>query len=206
MKKILISIIGVIILILLCVSAFRGISIRKFSVYSFDQIKADSKNLDATIAEANTQIDQNYAKSLADIDTAINNLKTAKEEYETKVSALTQNPEIGITQIEKYKSEYLWVIIGTYATNENLRIDLEIQETSIQDTYNIKFTLQGSYVGITNFLYNIENDDELNYKAKNFKIEPTMTTTDTTNENAKTEINTEKLTATFVVENVIIIN
>lgn len=206
MKKTLISIIGVIILILICVAIFRGISIGKVSVYSIKQIKADSEKLDATIAEANTEIDQNYSKSLADIDTSINNLKTAKEEYETKVSTLTQNPEIGVTQIQKYKSEYLWVIIGTYATNENLKIDLEIQETSIQDTYNIKFTLQGSYVGITNFLYNIENDDELNYKVKDFKIEPTTTATETTSGNTKTEANTEKLTATFVVENVIIIN
>ena len=158
MKKTLISIIGVIILILICVAIFRGISIGKVSVYSIKQIKADSEKLDATIAEANTEIDQNYSKSLADIDTSINNLKTAKEEYETKVSTLTQNPEIGVTQIQKYKSEYLWVIIGAYATNGNLKIDLEIQETSIQDTYNVKFTLQGSYVGITNFLYNIEND------------------------------------------------
>ena len=206
MKKILISIIGVIILILICVATFKGISIGKVAIYSVKQIKADSEKLDATIAEANTEINQNYAKSLADIDTAINNLKTAKEEYETKVSALTQNPEIGITQIQKYKSEYLWVIIGRYATNENLRIDLEIQETSIQDTYNIKFTLQGSYVGITNFLYNIENDDELNYKVKDFKIEPTTTTTESTSGNAITTSNTEKLIATFVVENVIIIN
>ena len=79
--------------------------------------------------------------------------------------------KIGITQIEKYKIEYLWGIIGNYADDEGVDVNLDIKETSIDDTYNINFTLNGSYLGITDFLYDIENDDELNYRINNFKIE-----------------------------------
>lgn len=201
MKKVLILIIGVILLILVCVFAFRGISIGKLSIYSVDNIKEQSLNLDKKIEEANTEINQNYAKSIADIETATTNLKNLKEEYETKVGV---NGELGITQIEKYKIEYLWSIIGGYGTDEGVTVDLDIKETSIADTYNINFTVYGAYTGITDFLYDIENDDELNYRIKNFQIEPTSTTTGTTTDNKVTTVSTDILKATFVVENIII--
>ena len=201
MKKALISIIGVILLILICVSVFRGISVGKLSIYSVENIKEQSLNLDKKIEEANTEINQNYAKSIADIETATIKLKNLKEEYETKVGL---NGGLGITQIEKYKIEYLWGIIGGYGKDEGVRVDLDIKETSIDDTHNINFTLYGSYTGITDFLYDIENDDELNYRIKDFKIEPSSITTTTTADNKVTTVSTNTLKATFVVENIII--
>lgn len=201
MRKTLISVIGVILLILFCVSIIKGISVGKLVIYSIDNIKEQSLNLDNKIEEANTEINQNYAKSLADIQTATDNLKTLKEEYESKVGL---NGELGITQIEKYKIEYLWSIIGGYATDEGVKVSLDVKETSIDDTYNINFTLYGSYLGITDFLYDIENDDELNYRIKDFKIQPSTTTTTTTTDNKVTTVSTDRLQATFVVENIII--
>lgn len=201
MKKTLIFIIGVILLILICVFAFKGISIGKLSVYSWKAIKEQSLNLDKKIEEANTQINQNYAKSVADIETATSNLKKLKEEYEEKVGL---NGGLGITQIEKYKIEYLWGIVGGYAKKEGVKITLDIQETSITDTHNINFSIYGPYAGITNFIYDIENDDELNYRIKDFKIEPSSTTTTTTSDNKVTTVSTDTLKATFVVENIII--
>ena len=201
MKKTLISIIGVILLILICVFAFKGISIGKLSVYSWKAIKEQSLNLDKKIEEANTQINQNYAKSVADIETATSNLKKLKEEYEEKVGL---NGGLGITQIEKYKIEYLWGIVGGYAKKEGVKITLDIQETSITDTHNINFSIYGPYTGITNIIYDIENDDELNYRIKDFKIEPSATTTTTTSDNKVTTVSTDTLKATFVVENIII--
>lgn len=201
MKKVLISLIGIILLILICVAAFKGINIGKFSIYSFDTIKQQSFNLDKKIEEANTEINQNYAKSFSDIEVATTNLKKAKEEYEAKVGT---NGGLGITQIEKYKIEYLHAIIGGYGKDEGVVVTLDIKETSISDTYNINFTLHGSYLGITDFIYDIENDDELNYRIKNFKIEPTTQTTETTTENEVTKVRTDVLKATFVVENIII--
>lgn len=201
MKKTLIFIIGVILLILICVFAFKGISIGKLSVYSWKAIKEQSLNLDKKVEEANTQINQNYAKSVADIETATSNLKKLKEEYEEKVGL---NGGLGITQIEKYKIEYLWGIVGGYAKKEGVKITLDIQETSITDTHNINFSIYGPYTGITNFIYDIENDDELNYRIKDFKIEPSSTTTTTTSDNKVTTVSTDTLKATFVVENIII--
>lgn len=201
MKKALISIIGVILIILICVSIFKGVSVGKLNIYSFKNIEEHSLNLDKKIEEANTEINQNYAKSLADVETATNNLKKVKEKYDSLVGA---NGSLGITQIEKYKIEYLWGIIGGYGKDEGVKVVLDIKETSIDDTHNINFTVFGSYVGITNFIYDIENDDELNYRIKEFKMVPSSTTTTTTTENQVTTSSVETLQATFVVENIII--
>lgn len=204
MKKTLILIIGAIILILTILAGIRGINVGKASVYSIKQIKESSLYLDTKVEEANTETNQNYAQAISLTDESIKKLKNAKEEYETKVAPLTGNNGIGITQIEKYKIEYIWNKLGNYAKDEGIKIILDFEETTISDTYNIKFSLSGSYVGITNFIYHIENDDELNYKVTNFKIEPSSSSQTSTDGKTTTTVDTNKLNATFVVESIII--
>lgn len=204
MKKLLISIIGIIILILIIVSVVNGVRILKFSIYSIKNIKATGENLDKKIEEANTEENQNYAKAVNDINESVKNLENIKKKYEEKINSLGLNSELGITQIEKYKIEYLWNKIGSYARKEGIRIDLDIQETTIAETYTINFSLNGPYVGITDFLYDIENDDELNYKVKNFKVIPTTNTVTSTSGQTTETTDTTILNATFTVENIII--
>ena len=219
MKKLLITMTGLMLLILLFISAFNGLDFGKTKIYSVKQLKEKSEELDNKIEEANTEINQNYASSISQMQSATKRLKDAKEEYQSKIDYLNENPEIGITQIEKYKIEYLWGIIGNYAKDDGLKVDLNIEETSIKETYDINFTLTGSYLGITNFLYHIENDDELNYKVVGFKLEPTTVSTSSSTAKAAsnnankaaddettsaTAVNTEALKATFKVENIII--
>lgn len=204
MKKTLILIIGAIILILTILAGIRGINVGKASVYSIKQIKESSLYLDTKVEEANTETKQNYAQAISLTDESIKKLKNAKEEYETKVAPLTGNNGIGITQIEKYKIEYIWNKLGSYAKDEGIKIILDFEETTISDTYNIEFSLSGSYVGITNFIYHIENDDELNYKVTNFKIEPSSSSQTSTDGKTTTTVDTNKLNATFVVESIII--
>lgn len=204
MKKLLISIIGIIILIIIIVSAVNGVRILNFSIYSIKNIKAAGENLDKKIEEANTEENQNYAKAINDINESVKNLENIKKKYEEKINSLGLNSELGITQIEKYKIEYLWNKIGSYARKEGIRIDLDIQETTIAETYTINFSLNGPYVGITDFLYDIENDDELNYKVKNFKVIPTTNTVTSTSGQTTETTDTTILNATFTVENIII--
>ena len=134
MKKTLILIIGAIILILTILAGIRGINVGKASVYSIKQIKESSLYLDTKVEEANTETNQNYAQAISLTDESIKKLKNAKEEYETKVAPLTGNNGIGITQIEKYKIEYIWNKLGSYAKDEGIKIILDFEETTISDT------------------------------------------------------------------------
>lgn len=204
MKKILSLFIGLLLFVIVILSAIKGLYFGKFQILSINGLKAKSLELDKKIEEANSEIDQKYASSIQNLKTAEKRLEKAKQEYETKIETLNSDAELGITQIEKYKIEYLWGIIGNYAKKDNLRVDLDIEETSIADTYKINFSLVGSYVGITNFLYNIENDDELNYKISNFKMNPTTSTSVSKSGTETTTVSTDTLNATFTVDNIVI--
>lgn len=90
--------------------------------------------------------------------------------------------------------------------------------------YDLQFTLIGNYVSITDFIYDIENDEQLKFEIKNFSILTQANATATTNKtntvtnttNTTTNTNTNKntttttaktddgtmLQATFTVENV----
>lgn len=204
MKKILSLFIGLILFAIILMCAIKGLTLGKAQILSINGLKAKSLELDNKIEEANTEIDQNYASGVQNLNTAETRLQKAKKAYESKIESLNSNAELGITQIEKYKIEYLWGIIGNYAKKDNLRVDLDIEETLIADTYKINFSLVGSYVGITNFLYNIENDDELNYKISNFKLNPTTVTSVSKSGTETTSVSTDSLNATFTVENIVI--
>ena len=145
-----------------------------------------------------------YAKAVSDVNKSVDELKKIKQEYDEKINTLAGETGLWITQIEKYKIEYLWNKIGNYAKKEGVALDLDVQKTTIDETYNVNFSLEGNYVGVTDFIYDIENDDELNYKVKNFKMEPTVKTITSSSGKTTTTIDTVILKATFTVENIII--
>ena len=41
-----------------------------------------------------------------------------------------------------------------------------------KDVYNLKFTVTGSYISITDFISDIENDSTLGFKIEEFKMSP----------------------------------
>ena len=47
-----------------------------------------------------------------------------------------------------------------------------------EETYNLRLTVNGSYVGITDFVSDIENDSILGFKIENFKMQPGSNTSD----------------------------
>jgi len=75
-------------------------------------------------------------------------------------------------QIERYEVETLWVKLGKYATSEGAIIRMDIVQGNTNETYNLKFTVNGSYISITDFISDIENDSTLGFKIEEFKMLP----------------------------------
>ena len=55
----------------------------------------------------------------------------------------------------------------------------------------MEFTLIGSYTSITDFLYDIENDEELNFEIKNFNISSQINNIQGQNENTQNNSNND---------------
>ena len=181
MKKILISIIIILLIGLGYTIGVKSLSIGQLKLESVGDIKNASASLDQKFNTSKEISAKTYPKSIEDLDKVVRDLKTAKQQYQAKT---LNNPDVqsnlGIIQVEKYNIEYLWTIIGNYATKNGVTLTLDIKSTSAQDVYNLKFSLEGKYIGITYFIYSLEDDSELKFEIKDFKISSDKITTKNT--------------------------
>ena len=172
MKKILFSIIILLLLITVCFAIFKGISFAK--IKSMKNIKEENKKLDMNLQSAEKLANETYPQKVQSLEDAIKSLKVAKQQYENKKPSASSEATISTLEVKTYKIHYLWTILGNYRKNDGVRsLNLDLRSTSNKDIYDLQFTLVGTYVSITDFLYSIEDDEELKFEIKNFEISRT---------------------------------
>ena len=174
MRKILLILIIVLLLILGYTSLTKGIEIGLFKVLSIGQIDNENKKLDSDIEKINTLKDIDYPKKISELKTASDNMEKAKSEYLEYTNLSSDEVILSAMQEKSYTIEFLWTQIGNHATKQGVNLKLEItsSSTGANNVNDLKFTVEGSYIGITNFIYAIENDTELNFRIQNFKLLP----------------------------------
>ncbi len=184
MKKILISVIIVLLLILSSFALAKGIGFLK--IKSINDIKTASSKLDEDFNEANELSNKTYPEEVEGLEEAIKKLKISKQEFENKNLYNNEKVSLGTVEVKTYKIHYLWTILGNYRKDRGVQsLNLDLKSTQTKDVYDLEFTLLGSYTSITDFLYDIENDEELNFDIKNFTISSEIT--DTSNRNSSTQ-------------------
>ena len=174
MRKILMIVIAVLLVVLSYFSLTKGYEVFGIKISSIKQIEENNKELKDKIEEINTLIDTEYPKKIAELKTASIKLQTEKEEY-LKYTNMSSDEEIlNAMQKKSYAIEFLWAKIGTHARKEGVNLKLEIVSSSTGATSvnDLNFTVEGTYIGITNFIYAIENDSNLNFTIENFKLLP----------------------------------
>lgn len=203
MKNILISVISILLTVIIIVCMFRGISIGQFKILSIPEIKLSSIKLDSEIEELNNLKNVTYKKKLNDLQSSIKNLTSAKQSYLDLASISTDTEIQQANQEQTYAMEFLWNKVGTYATNQGLALTWNVVSTGVNNKYTLNFTITGSYIGIINYIYSLENDSELAFRIENFKIVSAgaASSNSNSNSNSSTQDNT-KVTATFTVSNI----
>lgn len=171
MKKILISILIILILTLAFVALRNGISIGFIKINSIEDVKNANAGLNNDFNIANHLVNITYLEEIDKLESAITRLKSSKQEYENKNLYNKENEALGTVQIKTYTIHYLWTILGNYSNDRNLQsLNIDLKSGQGEGIYDLDFTLIGNYVGITDFIYDIENDEELNFEIQNFKI------------------------------------
>ena len=203
MKNILISAISILLTVIIIICMFRGISIGQFKILSIPEIKLSSIKLDSEIEELNNLKNVTYKKKLNDLQSSIKNLTSAKQSYLDLASISTDTEIQQANQEQTYAMEFLWNKVGTYATNQGLALTWNVVSTGVNNKYTLNFTITGSYIGIINYIYSLENDSELAFRIENFKIVSAgaASSNSNSNSNSSTQDNT-KVTATFTVSNI----
>ena len=103
-----------------------------------------------------------------------NIFEMALQEYEEMTVISSASDVESAAQLETYEIETLWVKLGNHATNEGATMKMDVTKgtNTTQNTYNLNFTVNGSYISITDFISDIENDDTLGFKIEEFKMVP----------------------------------
>ena len=175
MRKLLICL-GLIVFIVLCYFFFAK-GFQAISVNSYQEIVDADKTLRTKKVELNKLNKTDYENKIGNLDKAVDKYKDAKEKYEALIPSFA-NSEVTLS-VKPYDVEFLWTIIGNYATEEGIGINLDFV-SSISNTANksadeyiiadMNFTVAGTYNSIIEFLYDLEDDDRLGFEIRNFKM------------------------------------
>lgn len=205
MKKVIISIIILILIVIAYWMMALNFRIGNFSIQNIKGIQALDETLNQEIATANKKTAQEYVAEVENLKTSIKDMVTAKQKYEE----YKEQSEFGLIQVKTYKVEYLWATIGQYAKRRNTQLTLDLIETPGDSLYDLNFTLIGDYTNIINCISDIEDDDTFDFKITNFTMEPyrkdyiktetqykdSYTESITLNEQTNETVVTEKITA-----------
>jgi len=177
MKKILISFIILLLMIILCISIFKGFDIGNFRIASIEDIKKLNQKLDNEIQNVELLNDTNYAGKKSILNTSINKLETKKTEYLDLVNSKSISEIEAATKEEKYEIEFLWTRIGFHAQANDLWLKAVIANPSngLPGQYDIKITTRGGFADIENFIRSIEKDVNLGFKIEEFSMIPYLT-------------------------------
>lgn len=169
LRKIIFIISAIILVALAGVVVIKGIRIGNFEILGVTGIIQKNNDIDTKNKKLATDASTTYVTKIATLEQTAKSLQNKKDEY-TNEAVLVNSAAGGgyISTTEKYEIEYLWTRIGNYAKDENVDIKIDVTNSTITGKFDLNFTVAGSYVGITDFIYDIENDSKLGFKIENF--------------------------------------
>lgn len=200
MKKFFISILIILLVILTYCLVIKNISIANWESKNIKDITVASEKLNTQVETAVQLKDVQHPQSIDNLEQSIKKLKEAKERYESKMNYISGDVDIGIVKIKEYKVERLWIALENYAKDEKINLKLDLLDTAVPEVYDLDVTVVGSYIGITDFIYDIEKDDTLGFKILNFKLLPNTTITTTNGEKQENENTQQQPTSDAVTE------
>ena len=170
-KKILFLVLDILLTIIICICVFKGVNIGNIHILSIKDIQSANDELTNTIASANEK-NLEFENEIKTVKTNTEALAKAKKAYLDLVTISTDSEIQEALQTKNYSIEYLWSQVGNHATKEGVVTKMEITSSSVGDAErrNLNFTASGTYLAITNFISDLENDSDLDFTIDNFDM------------------------------------
>ncbi len=189
MRKLLLGLISILLLALSIYIAIYGLSFAGLEINGIPAIQEENAKLENKIQAATKLKNTDYPQNTALLESAYKKLMTEKENYEQILALGVDENGQPLNKIQEYEIEKIWITMGNYAKKQGVDLKLDVtSNNSISKTYDLKFTVTGGYIQITDFLYDVERDSTLVFKLENFKMVPGTST--------------EELVATFVCKDI----
>lgn len=179
MKKLLIIIVIALLTILTILTMFRGIELGSLTILGIQGMKEKNSELDTEIAEATKLASTNYPNAISELEESEKELKEERQKYEDMIAGSTEGQIQQANQLTKYEQEKLFIQIDGHAKSEGVEISLVASPNGTVINldneqlylYDIDFEAIGSYIGVTDFIADIEDDETLGFKIENFTMQ-----------------------------------
>lgn len=174
MRKLLITILLILLLVLAYFTIFDGISIGDLHVLSASGIVKLNDNLTIKIEDTNRKIVTDMKAKEEELSREVDTLLENKESYYKLANVSTESEISKASTEETYNREYLWVRVGRHARTEGVNIKMEEKTGNVGDNSikNLDFTVVGQYFAIMDFISALEDDSELNFRIDGFHMVP----------------------------------
>lgn len=182
MKKLLISTLSLIIIILTGITVIKGLQIGNLKILGISDIKSENEKLDETIKQATKLASTDYSQKIDSLNTKIKQLNSEKSNYDELVNVSTDSEINAASQNLGYDIDYLWIRIGNHAKSEGITMDVSAKNMTLvttdsnviqadkKYTCNLNFTVTGAYAGIAGFIEDIEDDSQLGFRIDDFNM------------------------------------
>lgn len=174
MRKVLISILLVLLIILAGFTIFQGISIGSFQILGTEGIIKLNDDLTFEINQANTKIKSDLQSKKSELNEQVRQLLQNKEDYFNLANVSTET-EISKAQTQEiYDIAFLFLKIGRHGRAEgvNFRMDILSSDAGETSVKNIAFTVTGAYSATIEFIRSLEDDSELQFRIEDFHMLP----------------------------------
>ena len=189
MKKLLILILITLVLALTIFTIINGLEVGNFQVWGIRTIQDGNNALEEIVTQATRLATSTFPRKVSDVNESMKQLEEQKTIYQDMVTISDTDDVQNASQLSNYTLDFLWTKSGTHATSEGVSIDIFLTAgTGGEDVYDLNFTVVGGYVGICEFIRDIEDDSDLAFKIEQFAM--------TAGES------TSSLRATFVCKNI----
>ncbi len=143
----------------------------RFEVPAYAIVKSNKEALESSLKKLENLNTEGINSATENVENKIGLYEDKKLEYD--ILALTASKEeiAEANKVEKYLLDYLWIRIGNYASDNAVKFKISTTLTDANVPQgDIKFDITGSYISIINFIYDLENDEELDFEINGIEI------------------------------------
>lgn len=175
MRRFLIKVLLFILIIMTLILIISGIGYGNLGIKSFLELEQETSNLYSEVYKLQEKNTIEYESKKELLVKSANEYNQKKAEYNDLIPVIYG---VGKNIYDLYEIDFLWTIIGNYATEEEIVLQFDISKTLNDSIFentdyilcNLNFTILGEYSAIVNFIYDLENDERLGFEIRNFEL------------------------------------
>lgn len=178
MKKYFPIIVLICLIIISYIIIVSGIHIGNVQIDGYKELKEKSTNLESRIKELKEKNSTDFQDKKNELETASNNYNSKKTEYEKLVPKIQETQGNVNSKVDLYDVDFLWTILGNYATEEGLLLQFDVVQNEKNNTLlnkdyilcDLNFRVVGEYLPIVSYISDLEYDERLNFEIQEFQM------------------------------------